>query len=411
MNILKILYYDCFSGISGDMHLSALIDIGVNREYLLKELLKLNFNDYKIEINKDRRKGIYGTKVNVFSSKSNGCKQMTYDCRNDKESKYFYKYRNLKDIENMINSSTLKENVKQNSLKIFKRLVNAEAKIHGESLKDANIHEVGAVDSIIYIVGSAICLDYLKIDKIKASTIEVGSGFVKCEHGMLPVPLPTTAEILKNVPISSKVSFEATTLIGAGILDNYVDEFTDKKNFKITKIGYGIGHKHVDDIPNILRVFVGEEAENKEDDYLTDEVLVMECNIDDMNPEFYEYVIELLFDQGALDVYMIPIIMKKQRPAVKLNVLCRIEQENNIKDIILTNTTTLGFRKYKVNRSILRREMDKVDTKYGEITVKSAYYKGNKIKSKPEYEECKKAALENNIPILEVYKEVFSKIK
>lgn len=411
MNILKILYYDCFSGISGDMNLSALIDIGVDREYLLKELLKLNFNDYKIEINEDRRKGIYGTKVNVFSSKSNDCKQMTHDCRNDKESKYFYKYRNLKDIENMINSSTLKENVKQNALKIFKRLINAEAKIHGESLEDVNIHEVGAVDSIIYIVGAAICLDYLKIDKIKASTIEVGSGFVKCEYGILPVPLPTTVEILKNVPISSKVSFEATTLIGAGILDNYVDEFTDEKNFKITKIGYGIGHKHVDDIPNILRVFVGEEAENKEDDYLTDEVLVMECNIDDMNPEFYEYVIELLFDQGALDVYMIPIIMKKQRPAVKLNVLCRIEQENNIKDIILTNTTTLGFRKYKVNRNILRREMDKVDTKYGEITVKSAYYKGNKIKSKPEYEECKKAALENNIPISEVYKEVFSKIK
>ncbi|WP_029162467.1 nickel pincer cofactor biosynthesis protein LarC [Clostridium scatologenes] len=409
--MLKILYYDCFSGISGDMNLSALVDIGVDKEYLLKELLKLNFNNYKIEISKDIRKGIYGTKVNVFSSKSNDCKQRTDNRENDKEFKYFYKYRNLKDIENMINSSTLKENVKKNALKIFKRLVDAEAKIHGKSLENVNIHEIGSVDSIIYIVGAAICLDYLKIDKVKSSTIEVGSGFVECEHGMFPVPLPATAEILKNAQISSKVSFEATNLIGAGILANYADEFTDEKSFKITKIGYGIGHENVDNIPNILRVFVGEEVGNKEDDYLTDEVLVMECNIDDMNPEFYEYVIELLFDQGALDVYMIPIIMKKQRPAVKLNVLCKIEQENNIKDIILTNTTTLGFRKYKVNRSILKRGMDKVDTKYGEITVKSAYYRGNKIKSKPEYEECKKAALENNIPISEVYKEVFSKIK
>lgn len=408
---MKILYYDCFSGISGDMNLAALIDIGVDKDYILKELLKLNFNDYKIEIEKDSRKGIQGTKVNVILNKSNEYQSITHKHENNKEFKHFHEHRNLKDIENIINSSTLKENVKENALKIFKKVQKAEAKIYGKPLGEIHFHDVGAVDSIIDIVGAAICLDYLKIDKIKASTIEVGSGFAKCEHGMLPLPAPATAEILKNMPIKSKVSFEATTPTGAAILANYADEFTDEKNFKITKIGYGIGHEDIGDIPNILRVFIGEEFEHKEDDYLTDEVLVMECNIDDMNPELYEYVIGLLFDQGALDVYMIPIIMKKQRPAVKLNVLCRIEQEDNIKDIILTNTTTLGFRKYKVNRSMLRREIDKVDTKYGEITVKSAYYKGNKIKSKPEYEECKKAALKNNIAISEVYKEVFSKIK
>jgi uncharacterized protein (TIGR00299 family) protein len=429
---MKILYYDCFSGISGDMNLGALIDIGVDKDYLLKELLKLNIGGYKIEVRKDNRKGIYGTKVNVILTENYGEEHMHNDNHSHEEHKHSghshenehnyvqhedhehvheHEHRNLKDIQSIINSSDLKEQVKKIALEIFKKVAEAEAKIHNKHIEEVHFHEVGAVDSIVDIVGAAICLDYLKVDKIKSSTVEVGSGFVKCAHGMLPVPAPATAEILNNIPVKSKISFEATTPTGAAILANCAAEFTDEKNFKITKTGYGIGHRDIGDIPNVLRVFIGEESETaQQNDYIEDEAYVMECNIDDMNPELYEYVIELIFKAGALDVYMTPIIMKKQRPAIKLNVLCKMEQEGTIKDIILTHTTTLGFRKYKVKRNMLKREFVKVTTKYGDITVKNAYYKGKKIKSKPEYEECKKIALKGNVSISEVYKEIFSKI-
>lgn len=395
---MKILYYDCFSGISGDMNLGALIDIGVDKDYLLKELSKLNISGYKMEIKKDNRKGIYGTKANVILTENN-------------DQKHVHEHRNLKDIESIINDSDLKQQVKKSALEIFKKVAEAEAKVHNKPLEEVHFHEVGAIDSIVDIVGAAICLDYLNVDKIKSSTVEVGSGFVKCAHGLLPVPAPATVEILNNIPIKSKISFEATTPTGAAILANCVEEFTDEKKFKIIKTGYGIGNRDIGDVPNILRVFIGEESKIEEHgDYIKDEAYVMECNIDDMNPELYEYVIELIFKAGALDVYMTPIIMKKQRSAIKLNVLCKIEHEGTIKEIILTNTTTLGFRKYKVERNMLKREFAKVNTKYGDITVKNAYYKGKKIKSKPEYEECKKIALKNNVSILEVYKEIFYKI-
>ncbi len=418
---MKILYYDCFSGISGDMNLGALIDVGVDKNYLLEELLKLHINDYKIEIAKDSRKGIYGTKVDVILNNNHVHQHLHKHNHDHVQIQKIHHHRNLKDIESIIKSSTLKENVKQVSLGMFKRVAEAEAKVHNKPIEEVHFHEVGAVDSIIDIVGAAICLDFLKVDKIKASTIEVGSGFVKCAHGTLPVPAPATSEILKCIPIRSQISFEATTPTGAAILACCVEEFTDKKSFKINKIGYGIGNKDTGDVPNVLRVFIGEEDENCSDKYqetingeegdcITDEAYVIECNIDDMNPELYEYVIESLFKEGALDVYMTPIIMKKQRPGIKLNVLCKSEEQNEIKDIILTHTTTLGFRQYKVKRNMLKREFHRVNTKYGEITVKSGYYKGKSIKSKPEYEECKKIALENDISIAEVYKEILSKI-
>jgi uncharacterized protein (TIGR00299 family) protein len=234
----------------------------------------------------------------------------------------------------------------------------------------------------------------------------VGSGFVKCAHGILPVPAPATAEILKNVPIKSNVPFEATTPTGAAIIGYLADEFKDNKNFKISKTGYGIGTKENRDIPNVLRVFLAEESINLAKDLLQGEAEIIECNIDDMNPELYEYIIELLFKEGALDVYLTPIIMKKGRPGVKLSVIYNEEQEEIIKKIILTETTTLGFRKYKTQRSMLKREFNKIQTKYGEFTVKCSYYDGKPIKWKAEYEECKRAALEKGMNISEIYKEI-----
>lgn len=421
---MKILYYDCFSGISGDMNLGALIDIGVDKEYLLEELSRLNLQEYEIKVSRDTRKGIAGTKVDVIleydhhhldhyhENKGHNHihrenSEYPHSHHNHKEA--IHHHRNLRDIEAIIKESSLKKNIKDISLKIFSKVAEAEGKVHGKAVEDVHFHEVGAVDSIVDIVGAAICLDYLKVDKVIASPVEVGSGFVKCAHGVMPVPAPATVEILKNVPLTSNISFEATTPTGAAILAYAAEEFTERKNFKIKKVGYGIGHKDIGEIPNVLRVYLGEEgAENyrKEKDIIVDEVEVLECNIDDMNPEIYECVIELLFEKGALDVYITPIIMKKGRPAVKLNVLYSKEKEEELKEVIFTETTTLGLRKYKAHRDILKREFTKVRTKYGEITIKNAYYKGKKIKSKPEYEQCKRAAIENNVSINEIYKEV-----
>lgn len=445
---MRVLYYDCFSGISGDMNLGALVDIGVDKDYLINELLKLNISGYKLNIKRDVKNGISGTKVDVVlesnhehsrsdhhqHSNDHGHEHITkYEWNNSSIDVHVHKHkhnhihmhgttnhhehRNLKDIEKIIDSSSLNENIKNISLKIFEKVAEAEAKVHNKTIEEVHFHEVGALDSIVDIVGAAICLDYLKVDKIKCSTVEVGSGFVKCAHGLLPIPAPATAEILKDISIKTNIPFEATTPTGAAILAYAVDEFTDSKKFSIKKIGYGIGTKDNKDVPNILRVFIGEEnlldvskSECKDTDFLQDEVEVMECNIDDMNPEMYEYIMEQLFANGALDVYMTPIIMKKGRPGVKLNVLYTFDKEEAIREIVLMKTTTLGFRKYKAQRNMLKREFSKIKTKYGEITVKSAYYNGKVIKSKPEYEECKKIALDSDVNINEIYKEVLSKI-
>ncbi|MBV7272387.1 nickel pincer cofactor biosynthesis protein LarC [Clostridiaceae bacterium UIB06] len=399
---MRILYYDCFSGISGDMNLGALIDLGIDTNYLINELSKLNVNEYRILVKKAVKNGIGGTKVDVI----------LHHNHHDDHSHHHHEHhhRNLKDIEYMIKSSKLNDNIKDISINIFKKVAEAEAQVHNKSIEEVHFHEVGAVDSIVDIVGAAICFDYLKVDKVICSTIEVGTGFVRCAHGTLPVPAPATAKILKNIPIRAKVPFEATTPTGAAIIAYLASEFTDSKDFIIKGMGYGIGCKENEDIPNVLRVFLAEKQDNSTESFLQGEVEVIECNIDDMNPELYDYVMELLFKEGALDVYLTPIIMKKGRPGVKLSVIYNEENEEKIKEIILTNTTTLGLRKYKAQRSMLNREFSKVQTKYGEFTIKSSYYNGKRIKYKAEYDECKKAALEKGISINEIYKELNQKI-
>ncbi len=399
---MRILYYDCFSGISGDMNLGALIDLGVDKNYLINELSKLNVNEYRISVEKAVKNGISGTKVDVI----------LHHNHHDEHSHHYHEHhhRNLKDVEDMIKLSDLNDNIKDISINIFKKVAEAEAQVHNKSIEEVHFHEVGAVDSIVDIVGAAICFDYLKIDKVICSTVEVGTGFVRCAHGILPVPAPATAKILKNIPIRAKVPFEATTPTGAAIITYLASEFTDSKDFIIKGTGYGIGSKENKDIPNVLRVFLAEKQDNSTESFLQGEVEVIECNIDDMNPELYDYIMELLFKEGALDVYLTSIIMKKGRPGVKLSVIYNEENEEKIKEIILTETTTLGVRKYKTQRSMLNREFSKVQTKYGEFTVKSSYYNGKRIKYKAEYDECKKAALEKGISINEIYKELNQKI-
>lgn len=397
---MKILYYDCFSGISGDMNLAALIDLGIKKEYLISELKKLNLDEYDINVTRDSRKGINGTKVEVVLHEHE---------HDETEAHEHHHHRNFRDIEKIINESSLSDDVKKLSLNIFSKVASAEAKVHNEDIYEVHFHEVGAVDSIVDIIGAAICIDYLKLDLIMCSSVEVGSGFVKCAHGVLPVPAPATAEILRGIPIkSSGVPFEATTPTGAAILSTIVNEFNSKNDFLIKKIGYGIGHKDEGSIPNILRVFLGEKRfdEKEQKDTLSERAFIIESNIDDMNPEVYDYIMEKLFEMGSMDVYMTPIIMKKERPATKISVLCSGEIFSKVEELLLKETTALGLRYYEVTKTMLKRESSVVKTMYGDIKVKTAIFKGEKIKYKPEYDDCKKIAIENNIPIQNVYKEV-----
>ena len=388
---MKILYYDCFSGISGDMNLGALVDLGVDGEYLAGELLKLQLDaEYQITIKKDTKKGISGTKVDVILT------------RQGHNHEHEHHHRNLQDIKNIINGSSLSDTVKKSSLDMFMRIAQAEAKVHGKSIDEVHFHEVGAIDSIVDLVGAAIALDYLKVDKIMASPVQVGGGFVKCAHGLIPVPAPATVEILKGIPLQSgKVPFETTTPTGAAILAANVEEFTNQMAFSVEKIGYGLGTRDLE-IPNVLRVYLGrtEASEATEEQYL------LETNIDDMNPELYSYVEERLFENGALDVYKTPIIMKKGRPAIKLSILVNKKREKEILDIIFRETTSIGIRKVKVEKMMLYRNFSTIETPYGPVTIKKSCYAGEEIKYKAEYEDCKKIAKANNIPMTKVYREV-----
>ncbi|PJI06529.1 MULTISPECIES: nickel pincer cofactor biosynthesis protein LarC [Clostridium] len=397
---MKVLYYDCFCGISGDMNLAALIDIGVPKEYLIEELSKLNLNsEYGIKIESSMKLGITGTRVDV-TLKNN---VHEHDHEEHHHHSHEHHHRNLKNIEEIINSSDLSDKVKKISLDIFMKVAEAEAKVHGKDLYEVHFHEVGAIDSIVDIVGAAICLDYLKVDKIIASPVQVGGGFVNCAHGIMPVPAPATAEILKNIPMNTGiVQFETTTPTGAAILAANAKEFTKNIDFKVQKIAYGIGHIDLE-IPNVLRVYLGEKESNRKNE----EQYILETNIDDMNPELYGYVEEKLFEAGALDVLKIPVYMKKGRPGIKLSVLINPEKEEDILNIIFKETTSLGVRKLKVEKIMLDREFSKVKTEYGDITVKKAYYKGKLLKYKPEYEECKTIAEEKNVTIDKIYKAVY----
>lgn len=382
---MKVLYYDCFAGISGDMNLAAMINLGVKESYLKDELSKLKISGYTLQVSKDQRHGISGTRVDVML-----------------DEKETHSHRNLSDIESIIDNSDLNETVKATGKEIFRRLAEAEAKVHDKAIDEIHFHEVGAVDAIVDIVGAAICFDYLKVEKVVASTIELGGGFATCRHGNLPVPAPATLEILRGIPVKKgSATFETTTPTGAAIISTLAKDFEDHLSMKINKIAYGIGHKKSDELPNVLRVCLGE---------LTGETGIVEvlheCNIDDMNPEWYDHLMEELFQAGAKEVFFTPVIMKKNRPAVKVSVLSTKDKSPEIKSIIYTNTTTLGIRSYSVTKEALERKFIPVNTEWGEVTIKASYYRGKLLHMKPEYEDCKRIAREHKLSLQEVYQKI-----
>jgi pyridinium-3,5-bisthiocarboxylic acid mononucleotide nickel chelatase len=284
----------------------------------------------------------------------------------------------------------------------------AEASVHEIPLEEVHFHEVGAIDSIIDVVGAAICFNALNVDEVHVSPVELGSGFVKCDHGMLPIPAPATAEIIQGIPVKKGgVNFEATTPTGAAIITALGTEFGEEATIKIEKTAYGIGHKEHPLVPNILRVFLGEKRTGSESGHTAQH---LECNIDDMNPEFFDYISDSLFKSGASDVFLSNIMMKKGRPGVVLNVICETEKAESLKKIIFTESTTLGIRTFPFRKDTLVRKFEKVNTVYGEVTVKRSYYNDIEVSYKPEYDDCRRIAAGNGIPLKEVYNTIMASL-
>ena len=386
-----IAYFDCFSGISGDMTLGALTDLGVPLEWLKEKLAEIPLEGFDISIKKELRQGIHAKRVHV--SVAADLPSRTYA-----------------DIRKLIQNSRLPTRVKETALAVFDKVAAAEAKIHHELKDQIHFHEVGALDSIIDIVGTALCIDYLGIDKIFSSKIPLGKGFVSGRHGVLPVPAPATVEILKHIPVyGSGIDQELVTPTGAAIIAALADGFCDLPAMKIEKIGYGAGQRDNTPTPNLLRIIKGVEYPESDAPHqgrLADPILVVETCIDDMNPEFYGHIMDRLFEDGALDVYWIPVFMKKNRPGTMIQVLCRPEMEEILVRRIMTETSTSGIRSYRVGRYALQREITTVKTAYGDVDVKKMIDPDGKPRMVPEYEVCRKIALSSSVPLQEVYSEV-----
>ena len=386
-----LAYFDCFAGISGDMTLGALIDLGVPLDWLKDQLNCIPLSNFDLVITSVQRNGMHATLVDVEVS-------------DDKVS------RDYSQIRSMIENSPLTDAVKSNSLRAFRILAQAEAHIHSCSLEQVHFHEVGGIDAIVDIVGSALGLEYLGIKNITSSPLPLGRGFVTCSHGRLPVPAPATLRILQGVPVyGTEISHELVTPTGASIIASVAQGFGALPDMTVRAIGYGAGQRDFSERPNLLRIIVGSDshrAPGKSEAMLEDQIEIVETSIDDMNPELFGHLMHRLFEDGALDVYWIPIYMKKNRPGTMLQVLCKIEHREKLIHRILTETTTLGVRYYPSRRRLLGRETVEVKTSYGVITAKRIQDPQGNIRIIPEYEVCREIAVEQNVPLRIVYETV-----
>ena len=384
---MKIAYFDCFSGASGDMILGALIDAGFNQEELSEELKKLGINNYDLSSKKVLRSAITGTKFDVSINEST---------INDEH----HKRRTLKDISRLINESTLSESVKRDSIRIFENLANAEAKVHNTLPEDVHFHEVGAIDSIIDIVGAVIAFEELKIENIYYSPIRTGTGFVKCQHGQFPIPAPATIELLKgHHVIGTNIQHELTTPTGAAILTTLGVNVEMCPEITLLKIGYGAGSHEITQIPNLLRVMIGETITVSEQD----EIWMVETNIDDMPGEHFGYLLEKTLEAGALDGYITPVQMKKSRPGTLISIIVDDTHLSKVERIMFEQSTTFGIRKYRASRKKLHRKLVDVETEFGTIKVKIGMLNGSIKNITPEHEDCRKIAEERGVPLKRIY--------
>ncbi len=387
-----IAYFDVFSGISGDMTLGALIDLGVPVNWLQKELSEL-LTGFKLK-----------TKI-VFKHHLKAINLMVQLEGEDKSS------RNYKDIRSMIETSALSHTVKANSLEAFEKIAQAEAHIHGKDIETVHFHEIGGIDSIVDIVGTFMAIEYLGIKQVYASSIPLGSGFVTCSHGKIPVPVPATIAILKDIPVcSSDATTEIVTPTGAAIISTLAKVFGKMPPMTVKQVGYGAGNRDTGGtLPNLLRIVLGQPSTGERTDQSTirkEKVVVVKTNVDDMSPEISGFLMEMLFENKALDVCYIPVGMKKNRSGIQIEVICRKTDLDGIIQIILTQTTSIGVRYHECERSFLLREQAMVETRFGKLEVKKIINPDNSLRFVPEYEIARKVATQQGIPLKDVYNQI-----
>jgi len=380
---MKTAYIDCFSGISGDMFLGALIDAGLPFEELKLALNTLPIDRYYIEAKKETRNGIAGTRFIV-----------------SQEHEAHHSHRGLKEIREIIEKGAISNKVKEKSLRIFKRIAVEEGKIHGCPEDEIHFHEIGAIDSIIDIVGTCFGIEFLGIDTISSSRLPMGSGFIESRHGRLPLPAPATIALLKGVPVyDSGLEVELVTPTGAALLSEFADSFGSMQPMTIDAVGYGAGSRILADRPNLLRIIIGKEEREKD----AETVVVLDANIDDANPEWLGFMMDRLFEAGALDVAFSPLNMKKNRPGVHIQVIGRPHQWDALMDIMFSESTTLGIRYTFSQRRILKRTRVEIESPWGKIAVKKVTGPDGSAVFYPEYDICRTIAKDRNLPVREIY--------
>lgn len=387
---MKIAYFQCASGASGDMLIGSLLDAGVPLQYLNNNLKSLNINNYTLKKRQVSKNGFRATQFDVIIEKEQSIEA-----------------RKWSQVYKIITTSELKDHIKEKALQVFKNLFEAESSVHGVSYRETHLHELAAVDCMVDIIGFLLSIDYLGLEFITFSPVNVGEGTVRTSHGILPVPAPATSQLLKGVPVySSGISTELVTPTGAAIIKTIAGDFGSFPEMILEKTGYGSGTKELKEQPNITRVFIGKSGNPSGQLKLS----IIETNIDDMNPQIYGHLIAKLLEGGANDAYLTPVIMKKGRPGIKLTVLAESCKMDALSEIIFEETTTIGIRYYEVSRKTLDRYTQPVSTKYGDIRVKIAIKEGEILNISPEYDECKRIADQSSVPLKEVLAETFRSI-
>ena len=384
MKIARIAYFDCFSGISGDMVLGALVDAGANLRAIEVELHKLGLEGWSISAEKVKRGAIFATQVKVETSEG-------------------HHHRGLSIILGRIDKAGLAPRAADRARGIFTRLAEAEAKVHNMPVEEVHFHEVGAVDSIVDIVGAAIAFELFGIDEFACSALDVGAGQVKTAHGLLPVPAPATAELLRGAPMyTSGIARELVTPSGAAIATTLSTRYAQIPEMTLRAVGYGAGSADLTEKANVLRILIGENATSEAGEHWDAPVSVIETNLDDMSPQIYGYFVERALAAGALDVFSTAVQMKKNRPGVLLTILCDAAHTARLIDLVFRETTTIGVRTYDVRRKVLDRELVAVATQFGEVRVKISRMNGSVLNATPEYEDCQRLAAEKGIPLKQV---------
>ena len=384
MKNIGIAYFDCFSGISGDMVLGALVDAGADLRAIEVELRKLGLEGWKISAEKVKRGAIFATQVKVETNEG-------------------HHHRGLSVILGRIEKAELAPRAAERARKIFTRLAEAEARVHNVPVEEIHFHEVGAVDSIVDIVGAAIGFELLGIDEFACSPLDVGAGQVKTAHGLLPVPAPATAELLRGAPVyTSGIARELVTPTGAAIATTLATRYAEIPEMTLRAVGYGAGSADFVEKANVLRILIGDGAASEAGEHWDAPVSVIETNLDDMSPQIYGYLVDRVLAAGALDVFSTPVQMKKNRPGTLVTILCEQAHVARMIDLVFRETTTIGVRTHDVRRKVLDRELVPVETAFGEVRVKISRMNGSVLNATPEYEDCQRIAAEKGIPLRQV---------